>query len=124
MGVQRILHCQGFDNGQTFEVFTDGEFGPATEGEVENFQEANGLVIDGIVGPQTWEALFETLSVSGPDVIIDGISYIPHSINGCDATLVQFYQEIELGQLGGWQLAATPGTTELVGFSTGSPFNL
>ena len=123
LGVQRILHCQGFDNGQTFEVFTDGEFGPATEGEVENFQEANNLVGDGVVGPQTWGALFETLSIiPGPDVIIGGQSFVPYSIDGCDATQVQFYQEVDFDILGGWQLAATPGSTELIGFSTGSPF--
>ena len=37
---------------------TDGAFGPLTEGAVMNFQRANGLVPDGIVGPNTWNALF------------------------------------------------------------------
>jgi hypothetical protein len=35
----------------------DGLFGPLTEGAVERFQEANGLVVDGIVGPRTRKRL-------------------------------------------------------------------
>ncbi len=36
----------------------DGVFGPETEVAVKNFQSANQLDVDGIVGPQTWEKLF------------------------------------------------------------------
>jgi len=54
----------------------DGDFGPETEGFVEQFQQDNGLVVDGIVGPQTWAALPAYLEASptlsegdyGPDV--------------------------------------------------------
>ena len=37
----------------------DGIFGPKTKGAVEAFQESNGLVKDGIVGPATWGAMPE-----------------------------------------------------------------
>ncbi|MEV8001544.1 peptidoglycan-binding domain-containing protein [Streptomyces parvus] len=35
----------------------DGAYGQATEKAVKRLQEANGLVVDGIVGPHTWQAL-------------------------------------------------------------------
>lgn len=36
-----------------------GEFGTATREAVESFQRSRGLGIDGIVGPDTWRALYE-----------------------------------------------------------------
>lgn len=35
----------------------DGNFAAATETAVKDFQEGNGLAVDGIVGPFTWAAL-------------------------------------------------------------------
>jgi peptidoglycan hydrolase-like protein with peptidoglycan-binding domain len=42
----------------------DGDFGPETDGFVRQFQQDNGLVVDGIVGPQTWGALPPYLEAS------------------------------------------------------------
>jgi len=39
----------------------DGSFGPATQASVLAFQKNHGLEADGIVGPRTWKALFNTL---------------------------------------------------------------
>lgn len=39
-------------------VEEDGIFGPKTEAAIIRFQRAKGLKVDGIVGPETWRALF------------------------------------------------------------------
>lgn len=123
LGVQRILWCQNYGGGASFDAYTDGEFGPGTERSVRNFQTDNNLTSDGIIGPQTWAVLRNKLTiVSQDDVVIGAASYTAHTIDGCDFDGAQFYQEVELGQLGGWKMAATPGSTTLIDFSTGSPF--
>lgn len=51
--LQTALNLQGA------KLTVDGIFGSGTNREVRNFQAAKGLVVDGIVGPKTWAALFQ-----------------------------------------------------------------
>jgi len=42
-------------------VKTDGDFGPSTQAAVRSFQSSHGLSVDGIVGPNTWNAMVNSL---------------------------------------------------------------
>ena len=53
--VQQALIKAGFDSGPV-----DGVYGTKTAKAVRAFQKAKVQKADGIVGPQTWGALFET----------------------------------------------------------------
>ncbi|GIV97552.1 MAG: N-acetylmuramoyl-L-alanine amidase [Herpetosiphonaceae bacterium] len=53
--VQYLLRARGYS------ITVDGIFGSGTESAVKSFQSSKGLTVDGIVGPQTWEALIITL---------------------------------------------------------------
>ena len=55
--LQEALASAGFDPGPA-----DGTYGQRTEAAVVAFQEANGLSVDGRVGPETAEALNQTLA--------------------------------------------------------------
>ena len=52
--LQEILISKGYSCGSTG---ADGDFGQGTYNAVIAFQKANGLSVDGIVGPATWNAL-------------------------------------------------------------------
>ncbi|WP_231184600.1 peptidoglycan-binding protein [Haladaptatus sp. DYF46] len=49
--IQYLLEAHGYD------LSHDGSFGPETESTVKSFQSANGLTVDGYVGPNTWSEL-------------------------------------------------------------------
>ena len=54
---QQLLKDRGYDLGI---CGVDGDFGPATEKAVRQFQKDWGLKEDGIIGPATWEKLEST----------------------------------------------------------------
>ena len=52
--LQTLLIARGFSCGETG---ADSDFGSATKAAVINFQRANNLGTDGIVGPMTWKKI-------------------------------------------------------------------
>jgi peptidoglycan hydrolase-like protein with peptidoglycan-binding domain len=50
--VQTALQQQGFYNGNI-----DGQWGPATQGALQAYQQAHGLTVDGALGPKTLASL-------------------------------------------------------------------
>src|SRR5664279_4036990 len=54
--VQYLLDAHGAT------LAVDGIFGPETAAAVRSFQRSHGLVVDGVVGDQTWPALLVTVS--------------------------------------------------------------
>jgi peptidoglycan hydrolase-like protein with peptidoglycan-binding domain len=54
--LQRLLKSLGYSVGS---AGVDGSFGPATNKAVLAFQKARKLEQDGIVGPNTWNALLK-----------------------------------------------------------------
>jgi len=68
-----ILHQVPYDTGVTCRtlqyllnahganIAVDGVFGPKTTSAVRTFQRSHGLVVDGVVGNQTWPALLITV---------------------------------------------------------------
>jgi len=116
-GIQRILWCQGFDADQDINQFADGIFGDNTEQAVRDFQEANGIAVDGVVGMETWPVLFNALSLISNDTDRD-----VHSIDGLNCNVeAQFYQLVDGIVLSGWQMAQFPGSTVGVDFGVGAP---
>lgn len=54
---QAVAAAQTALNKHGFGLTVDGAFGPATAGAARSFQSNNGLAVDGIIGPQTWQHL-------------------------------------------------------------------
>lgn len=69
--IQHLLTAHGFA------TTADGQFGPVTDSRVRGFQQSRGLVVDGLVGPQTWPVL----------VVAVGAGATGPAVNAVQATL-------------------------------------
>lgn len=71
--LQQSLNAKGIN------IAVDGIFGSATRAAVVQFQQRNGLAVDGIVGPKTWQALRR--DGNAPIRLTDAASYYEPSNN-------------------------------------------
>lgn len=55
------------------EVVVDGIFGPKTAAAVRAFQQAHGLLVDGIVGNQTWPAIIVQVQQGSQGEAVRGV---------------------------------------------------
>ncbi len=84
----------------------DGIFGTATERAVKIWQELNGLVIDGVVGPATWDSIYGQFSklrtIDGPVSGFKVFAYPGYLIQeGMQGELVAYVQYV-LQYIGGF----------------------
>jgi zinc D-Ala-D-Ala carboxypeptidase len=100
--VQHLLTARGHSTD------TDGIFGPDTLARVRAFQQANGLAVDGIVGPNTWSKLIMTVS-SGDS---------GHAVRGAQRQLNKHGSGLEVdGQFGPATETATRNFQRQVGIA-------
>ena len=59
LDVPEVRIVQAQLNAVGFPVVVDGSYGPQTAGAVSDFQRVYGLTVDGIVGPETYTAMFQ-----------------------------------------------------------------
>ena len=123
VGIQRVLYCSGFGDASSYIAFADGEFGELSEEATIDFQNAESLTPDGIVGRETWGRLqtrLELLALAGADETRDTYGFT----SGRCADIPLFYQEYINSEAGGWTLARNqPNEAEEVPFSYELPFN-
>jgi len=133
-GVQRILFCQGYaPEGQNIDFFADGFYGPFSAEAVRAFQEAEGLIVDGNVGPKTWGALqqqvenSETLvSVHSDDKytaygVLPSITSTVPMIDDCSQVTHFFQRFSDSSEIDGWEMARIPGENRKGPFSIAEP---
>lgn len=90
--LQLQLRALGYDVGDI-----DGSYGPKTQGEVRAFQnDSDQLEVDGVVGPDTAEALKQALVIKETEPLVDAVPPVlsQSGIVPCDAATWQELRQL------------------------------
>jgi hypothetical protein len=94
-------------NANGYKVAEDGDFGPGTEQAVEQFQAANNMKADGIVGPMTWTLLLSKGSVAVPkDVVAEQKAALTALIPATTPAHIKAVLTTAIGKLGAKEVPA------------------
>ena len=65
-----VKEAQCLLNKHGAKLVVDGKFGSLTDTATRNFQRSKGLVVDGVIGVKTWQALLGTVTSPAPQPVI------------------------------------------------------
>jgi peptidoglycan hydrolase-like protein with peptidoglycan-binding domain len=80
----RVEILQGLLRERGQDIVVDGDFGAQTDAAVRVFQGSRGLTVDGIVGPNTWQALIVTVRAGSRG---EAVSALQKALNARGSTL-------------------------------------
>lgn len=89
-----------FDNSLP-QIRVDGDFGPTTARAVRQFQQANGLSVDGVVGERTWESIYRAFASAERDLRRDDVRFPDDGAYAAGT----YRQHVRAGQYPGRELA-------------------
>jgi len=72
----------------------DGDYGKYTEAAVKAYQKSRGLVVDGCVGPQTWNSLFPATTITKTALL----QRIERAVGGEFKTATEFYNLVKANE--------------------------
>jgi zinc D-Ala-D-Ala carboxypeptidase len=96
-------------------VALDGRFGPGTDTAVRSIQQARGLVIDGIVGEQTWLAVLVEVDSGDTGPAVEAVQYLLKNRYAASIDVTGSFGSTTQARVETFQTSVCLGTTGVVG---------